>query len=152
MKIGGVTVTSCEEVLVLPRTEGENIPFRAQAVDINDEFNGRVPEPVPPMLLGKGGQQTPDLADQDYQKAVSHRNELRFAFMMIRSLEPSAIEWETVDINQPNTWLKWSDELMEAGLSEVEIKRVIDCVMSANSLDEEKIKAAREAFLRGQGK
>lgn len=152
MKVGGVQVSPCEEFLVLPRGgEGKDIVFRAKAVAINDEFNKRIPEPVAPMLLGKGGQKTPDLKDEEYQKAMTRRGELRFAFLMLKSLEPSNIEWDEVDIDKPNTWTKWSEELTAGGISEVELNRIIGCVMAANSLDEAKIKEARDAFLRGQG-
>ena len=88
---------------------------------------------------------------RDYKRAVTVRNELRFAFMIIRSLEPSNIEWGEVDLEKPSTWTKWDDELKKAGLSETDVNRVVGAVMIANSLDEDKIKEAREAFLRGQG-
>jgi hypothetical protein len=150
MKIGGVPVTKCEELLVLPRADGEDIPIRAVAVAINDEWEEKCPAPVPPMLQKKEGK-VPDFSDKDYKKAVKIRSNQRFALMCIRSLEPSKIEWETVDIDKPNTWTEWDKELMEAGLSEVECNRIVNLVMAANSLDEAKIEEARRAFLRGQG-
>ena len=149
MKIGGIEVTKCEELLVIPR-EGGDIPFRAKAVEINNEFDNLVPSPVAPMIMAKSGKR-PDITDPDYKRAVTVRNELRFAFMIIRSLEPSNIEWGEVDLEKPSTWTKWDDELKKAGLSETEVNRVVGAVMIANSLDEDKIKEAREAFLRGQG-
>jgi len=152
MKIGGVEVTSCEEILVLPRPEGTpDIPFTAIAVSINDEFDKLVPEPAPPTVLKKGGKSVPDFNDKDYKETVKRRDSQRFAFMILKSLEPSNIEWSTVDLEKPNTWLKWDKELKEAGLSETEINRVIATVMAANSLDEDKIDAARKNFLLGQG-
>lgn len=150
MKIGGVKVTACEELLVLPRPDGQDIPIRAKAVAINEEFNRLVPLPIAPKIQTKEGT-SHDFSDQDYKKAVHRREEQRFAFLCIKSLEPSQIEWETVNLEQPNSWLKWQDELMAAGLSETEVNRIIGAVMVANSLDEDKIEAARKAFLRGQG-
>lgn len=152
MKIGGVEVTSCEEFLVLPRPNGVDIPFQAHAVAINDEFDKMVPEPVAPMLQMKGGSR-PDLKDRDYRMAVMRRDDARFAFMCIKSLEPSNIEWERVKLDEPNTWVLWGDDLRDdgKGLSEVEVNRVINLVMVANALDEAKIAEARKAFLQGQG-
>jgi hypothetical protein len=150
MKIGGVVVSKCEEILVLPRSDGDDIPFRAKAVAINDEFNKLVPEPVAPMVLKKGGK-APDYTDKDYLLACGHRDAQRFAFMCIKSLEPSDIEWEKVDLKSPGTWTGWDKELTEAGLSEVEVQRVVGLVMVANSLDENKIEQARKDFLLGQG-
>lgn len=149
MKIGGVQVTKCEELLVLPR-EGGNIPFRAKAVSINEEFNKKCPVPVAPTIQKKGISE-PDYSDKNYVQACDIRSERRFALMCIRSLEPSEIEWEVVDINKPGTWTKWQEELTEAGISEVECNRIVNLVMSANSLDESKIEEARRSFLLGQG-
>jgi len=149
MRIGGVDVTPCEETLVLPRPDGQDIPIKAKAVAINKEFDKMVPMPVPPMIQKKGGK-FPDLNDKDYKIALERRGEQRFAYMVIRSLEPSNIEWQEVHPEKPGTWIKWQDELMAAGLSEVECNRIVNAVMAANALDEEKIEAARRAFLLGQ--
>lgn len=151
MRIGGVVVTKCEELIVLPRGgPGKDIPIKAKAVSIAEEFDRLVPLPIPPMLQTKDGNR-PDYADKEYKKACKRRDEQRFAFMFLKSLEPSKIEWETVDMEKPNTWLGWEQELKDSGISEMEVNRIINAVMAANSLDEAKIKEAREAFLRGQG-
>jgi hypothetical protein len=150
MRVAGIEITECEELLVLPRPDGNPIPFRAKAVAIKDEFDRLIPEPVAPVLQKKGGKVS-DLQDKDYLAAVSKRDDARFAFMCLRSLEPSQIEWEQVKIKEPNTWTLWTDELKEAGLSEVEVNRVVGLVMAANALDEEKISEARKSFLLGQG-
>ena len=70
--------------------------------------------------------------------------------MVIKSLEPSGIEWVKTNVSDPSTYTEWSDELKMAGLSDVEVNRIIMCVMQANSLDEDKLKAAREVFLLGE--
>jgi hypothetical protein len=150
MKIGGITVAPCEELLVLPRTDGDDIPIRAIAVAIDDEFDKLAPEPIAPMIQAKGGNQA-DLKDKNYLAAVVRRGEQRFAFLLIKSLEPSNIEWEKVKLDEPRTWPKWQEELWEAGLSSVETGRIITLVMAANSLDDAKIEEARKSFLLGQG-
>jgi hypothetical protein len=151
MKIGGVDVTPCEELIVLYRGgEGKDIPIRTKAVEINEEFQNKVPEPIAPMRLEKGGQKR-DVDDPDYKAALSRRGDQRFALMCLRSLEPSEIEWQEVDIDKPSTWLKWQDELKSSGISEVEINRIIQAVMVANALDESKLEQARKVFLHGQG-
>lgn len=150
MKIGGVEVTKCEEVLVLYRPDGNHIPFKAIAVSIGDEFEEKVPKPTAP-LIQKKGEKYPDLNDKEYQRQVKHRDDLRFAYLCLKSLEPSNIEWSEVDLNKPGTWLKWTDELQEAGLSEQELNRVVNTIMVANALDENKIEEARKSFLLGQG-
>ena len=58
-------------------------------------------------------------------------------------------EWDTVNGDDPSTWTNWEDDLKNAGLSVIERKHVLGLVMQVNSLDEQKIQAAREVFLRG---
>jgi hypothetical protein len=91
------------------------------------------------------------LAVATYKAANKSRDGKRFDFLMLRSLEPSNIEWSEVDMEKPNTWAKWKDELIESGISDNEIQRIVGAVMIANSLDEDKIKEARDSFLHGQG-
>lgn len=148
MRIGGREVTGPnEEVLVLPRL-GDDIVIRAQAVGDMSMFETLVPEPKAPGKLTKDGW-VPLKGDETYVQKVAHYNEQRFAFMAIHSLEPSNIEWENVDLENPKTWCNWNVELQEAGLSDVEINRVVVCIMQANALDEKKLKEARELFLCG---
>ena len=149
MRISGVEVTSSEALLVLPRDKGD-IPIRAVAVAIADEFDEKCPMPVAPMLQTKDGNK-PDHNDKDFKAALSRRADMRFALMIVRSLEPSNIDWDEVNVDMPATWLKWQDEMLAAGLSEIECNRVVGLVLEANALDEAKIKAARDNFLLGQG-
>lgn len=149
MRIGGVEVKGpAEEVLVLPRLDGNNIVFRAKAVMDMDEFEALCPLPKPPGKLTKDGWQA-DEKDKTYQEILHTHGEKRFAYMVVKSLEPSDIEWETVKPDNPSSWLKWQEELQQAGISSTEINRIIVCVMQANALDESKLKEAREVFLRG---
>lgn len=148
MKIGGVELNGPnEEVLVLPRLSG-NIVIRARAVSDLSEFEKLVPEPTPPGKLTKDGW-VPQVDDETYQKKVEHYSTQKFAYIVLKSLEPSEIEWEGVDLANPQTWKNWTTELMAAGISAIEVNRITACVMQANALDERKLKEAREVFLRG---
>lgn len=150
MRIGGVEVTPADEVLILPRALGSDIVIRATAVDLTG-FEEMYPKPSVPKRIVKGGVED-DIDAPAYIEAISKWGTQRFAFMILKSLEPSNIEWETVDLTKPSTWTKWDKELQKAGFSVTECNRIIDCVMTANSLNEAKLKQARDAFLRGQGK
>lgn len=152
MRIGGVEVSdACEDVLVLPRPTGEDIVFRARAVTDMGVFEKICPEPVPAVRIVPGGTEK-SLDAPGYLKAVQQRSEKRFNYICILTLEPSEIEWSKVKKDQPETWHLWTTELQEAGLSSVEVNRVQNLIFSTNALDEYKLKAAREAFLVGQGK
>lgn len=150
MRIGGKEVKGPnEEVLVLPRLDDEII-IRAKAVTDMSDFDVLVPEPKAPGRRTRDGYK-PNLDDEGYKQRLEHYNNQRFAFLILKSLEPSEIEWEKVNLDDPSTWLSWDDELREAGLSDVEVQRIIVCVMQANALDENKLRAAREVFLLGLG-
>lgn len=149
MKIGGVEISGPhEELLVLPRGEN-NIVIRARAVLDMDEFDTICPEPKPPGKLTKEGW-IPDTGDENYKSILANHNAKRMAWLVVKSLIPSEIEWNHVDINNPKTWIRYTDDFKEGGLSTVEVGRIVQTVMRANSLDEAKLDEARKVFLQGQ--
>lgn len=149
MRIGGVAITPpVEEVLVLPRGDAQLV-FRAIAVKSWDEFEKLCPSPEPPKMLVKN-KQVPDAEDPGYKSLLNTWYLKRLSYLIIKSLEPSNIEWDTVDIYNPSTWLKVEEEFIAAGITDAEFQKIVQTVLDANSLNEDKLKAAREAFLHGQ--
>jgi hypothetical protein len=148
MKIGGMSVNGpSEELLVLPRGE-QVIVFRAKSINL-DEFDALCPEPKPPGKLTKDGW-IPNAEDPNYMQVLATQNEKRIAYLIVKSLEPSDIEWDTVQVDNPRTWTNYLQDFKNAGLTTIEINRIIQCVMQANSLDESKLEQARKVFLHGQ--
>lgn len=148
LRIGSMIVDGpAEEVLVLPRLQGD-IVIRTRAVTDMKPFEAMCPEPNPPKKLVKGGFQI-DKDNLGYLDAVAKHGDLRFAYICVKSLEPSDIEWAGVSLEQPSTWKEWSQELSDAGMSSVEVNRILLAVMAANSLDETKLKQARDSFVLG---
>jgi hypothetical protein len=113
-----------------------------------DEFNTFCPEPKAPGKLTKDGW-VPDTKDEGYQSVMAEYQKRRVAYIAVRSLEPSQIEWDTVQADNPSTWCNWENDLRAGGLSQIEINRVLALVLEANCLDEAKLKKAREVFLQG---
>jgi hypothetical protein len=150
MKIGGIDPTTLptEVFLVLPRGETE-IVFRAQAVASYDEFDALCPRPKAPGRMTREGFVVND-KDVTYQDLLNKWAGQRAGYMMVKSLEPSNIEWDTVKESDPRSWTNWSTDLRNSGLSDMECYRVQKLVLEANCLDEDKLKKAREVFLRGQ--
>jgi hypothetical protein len=150
MKIGGVDPKTLpkEEILVLPRGD-KTIVFRAVGVPDYDEFDALCPAPKPPGRLTKDGWESNE-GDKDYKAILSTHNSKRLAWMVVNSLIPSEIEWDTVVPGKPSTWMNWQKDMKSAGLSQVECNRITNLVFQANCLDEEKLKRARESFLLGQ--
>jgi|WetSurMetagenome_2_1015567.scaffolds.fasta_scaffold287273_2 hypothetical protein len=147
MKIGGVDPKTLptEDYLVLPRGN-KQLVIRARAVDDMDTFNAVCPAPKAPGMLTKTGF-VPDEKDEGYLELLHRHNRQRLAYLVIHSLLD--IEWDTVVADDPSTWLNWEVDLKEAGLLAVERNHVLGLVWAVNSLDEEKIKAARDSFLAG---
>jgi hypothetical protein len=150
MKIAGVDpkTLSNEVVLVLPRAEN-NIVFRARGLRDTSEFEAKCPPPKPPGKLTKDGWVAND-TDPTYQQVQTEYAKKRLGFIVVRSLEPSEIEWDTVNLDDPRTWANWEKDLKNGGLSQIEANRVLALVMEANALDEAKLQKARESFLAGQ--
>lgn len=148
MRVGGKEIKGpAEEVLVLPRLDGDLV-FKARAVRDFELFKKMVNEPKAPSILLRGGHQK-NFKDAGYLQMVDRFNTLRLCFLVINSLQD--VEWDTVQFDDPNSWTNWETDLTEAGLADIEVQRVLSCVLSANSLNEAKLVEARDAFLRGQG-
>jgi hypothetical protein len=148
MKIGGITVSRNEQILVLPRLE-QPLVIKAAALLSYEEFDALVPRPTAPVRLTKNGKE-PHTDSPDFKSSVEQFGKQRWAFIVLKSLEPSEIEWDEVVLGDPSTWCKWPEELKKAGLSDTEIGRVSTLVMEVNSLDESKLEEARKLFLAGQ--
>jgi hypothetical protein len=151
MKIAGIDPKSLsnEVILVLPRGEKE-IVFRAKGLPDMSEFEALCPYPKPPGKLTKDGW-VPNLTDPTYQAVLNEWAKKRLGYMVVNSLAPTEIEWDSVNPADPRTWTKWEEELKESGLTQIECNRVLGLVLEANALDESKLQRAREVFLRGQG-
>lgn len=148
MKIGGVVVTTSDEVLVLPRVKGPDIVIKAVCVDMSD-YEEFYPRPKMPQRVVKGGVEG-DADSPAYKGQLTKWGQQRFAYMVVNSIIPSDIEWDSVDPEDPASCVKWIEELKKGGLNDAECTRIINCVLTANSLNEAKLKEARDAFLLGQ--
>jgi hypothetical protein len=150
VKIGGIdpTTLSREFLLVLPRGDTQLV-FRARGLKDMSEFSTICPAPKPPGKLTKDGF-IPNTNDPSYQQLLTMWGTKRLGYMAVKSLEPSEITWDTVDIANPATWGNWESDLKNAGLNQFEVNRVTGLVLEANSLDDDKIERARRLFLAGQ--
>ena len=149
MRIAGRKIDGPNEVvLVIPRGNSDDIVFKCVAVTSFDEFETNSPLPLPPKSITPQGE-VENRNDPTYKLQLSQREISRMAWMTLKSLAPSDIEWDTVDMEQPATWNNYNQELQDAGFSTVEINRIGNAVLEANALDEAKLEAARQSFLHG---
>lgn len=148
MRIGGKEIPKGNEVIVPIIRGADTVILIAKSIPINKEFDAIVPEPKPPQVLKPGGLRINNVDDPKYKKLMDERNNLRFPFLIIRSLtSPEGIEWDTVKLDDPSTWNNWKDELESNGFTDAEIGRIIKSVCEANGLDDELIKQKRDDFL-----
>lgn len=149
MRINGVDPKTLptEDFLVLPKGDTQLV-IRAKAVPDMNEFNAMVKEPEAKVRMTANGTQ-PDVNEPGYLSDVAEYGRRRLAYLVVKSLEPSNIEWDTVKPDVPGTWAGWEKEMMDNGLSQVECNLILRLVMEVNSLDEAKMKRAREVFLLG---
>lgn len=148
MKINGRTINGPNyEYVVIPRRDGD-IVFKVTAVlDLQDEFDKIFPFPKPPIKILPGGRETPDYSDNGYQAEMQMRGKAKYAFLVIKALEPSNIEWDTVNLGDPLTYTNWETDFKNAGFTNSEYNLVANGVAIANNLDQAKIDEARERFL-----
>lgn len=148
MKISGHELNGAphEDVLPLPH-QGKIIPIRARAIQSFDEFNKLCPEPEPPGKLTKDGF-IPNPEDEGFKATLTNYHKRRMGWMVINSLQD--MEWDTVRVENPATWAAWEKDLQNGGLSQVQCNLIFQHVMAVNSLDESKLREARELFLLGQ--
>lgn len=148
MKFKGKTLGKRNtDILVLLRGT-ERIVIKAQAVESFEDFDKLVSAPVPPEVIEPGGKKSRNMKDLDFIKARDAYANQKTAWLVINSLKATEeIEWENVKYDIPSTWTAWDIELKEAGFIETECMRIIQLVAEVNSLDDDMLEQARQAFL-----
>ncbi len=135
------------EEIIIPRGN-DALVFKAQAILSYDEFDALCPRPKAQVSVGKGGKRVERTDAPKYVDAINTWAEQRVAWMILKSLDATPdLIWDTLDLNDPSTWLNYKEEFKSSGFSEAEQVRLITGVMAANGLDEGKVEAARDSFL-----
>ncbi len=143
-----------KDVIVFPRGTEEPIAFWVQALDDEwEDWEKGNPPPEPPVVRKASGAEK-NFEDEGYKQAIENWLLRKSAFMVVASLTipENDIEWETLDMEKPKTWVRWRDEMKDAGLTVVEINKLIRKISEVNQLSEDLLDQAREDFLRGEQK
>jgi len=140
------------ETVVIPRSDpSPDLVFKAAAVLDYDEFEAILPAPEPPIIVRPGGEQTKNIDDPKYLEKVSSYGDKRTHWMILTSLKATdGLEFETVKMSDPETWINYREEMKAAGLSPFEVSKVIGAVIDACGLNQVKIDEATKRFLAGQ--
>lgn len=151
MKLNGQVLDGPKiEVVVFPRQSGDLV-FKAQAVLDYSEFEKICPRPEPKNVMRPGGKQETLVDHPEYVAAVEAWAPKQTSWMILKSLEATpGLVWDTVDMGDPLTWDNYEKELKNAGFSTFEIHRILDAVITACGMNQEKIDDATKRFLAGQ--
>jgi hypothetical protein len=153
MKMQGHTFDSPNvEICAIPRGNGKpDVIFLAKAVLSYEEFDAICPRPKPPLQRMPGNKLVENAQDPTYLSEVDKYGEYRLAWLILKSLEGTeGLEWDTIDMKNPKTWMNYQDELKAAFFSNMEINRIQQAVFDANAVNEARVNEARENFVRGQ--
>lgn len=125
----------------------DNIDFICGAVLDYGEFDKLCPTPKPPLVTKLStGEQSYDNQDKRFKQAVEKWSGMKIDWMILQSLRHTeGIEWDTVKYNDPETWGNHEAEL-KTFLTENEVNRVVQGVISANSPTQNRRKEALDSF------
>jgi hypothetical protein len=136
------------ETVVIPRGNGEDLVFTCQAVLDYTRFRALVPDPKPGKKMLPGGKIVDDTEDRGFLAQQEQWAKLHFAYTVIESLKSTNdMEWETVKLDDPSTWLNWDKEFSDAGFTLAEQNMIAAGIAAANGLSQDKIDEARNRFL-----
>lgn len=127
---------------------GGNIVLHLNPVLNEEDFEKICPLPKVPNRKGKGGVDVPNPEDKNYKAQLQSYAEQKWAWMVLQTIKDTPeLVFETVNLNDPNTWPNYQKEFKEAGFTDYELSYLIKRVIQANALSEEKLEDARKAFL-----
>lgn len=151
IKIAGQSVEPGlpEDLIILRPDSKSEIVIRARAFADFDEFHALCPIPEPPGRQERGRGWVPNLDDKTYKQRMHQHGLQRVGWMALQSLYE--IQFETVQSDNPKSWVNWEKELKDSGFTQVECNLMLALVLDVNGLNEAKMSLARDSFLRGQG-
>jgi len=155
MKIKGEKIHQVfKKTIVIPDPEtGEPVMvFVAQACNFSEDLEKIIKEPQPPYFRKAGQTQAVKEVDNpQYLEEMKEYEEVRFAYMILRTLEATPdLEWETIDMADPTTYKNYRIELQEAGLTDSMINLLILKILGVHNISPERIDEATQRFLSGQ--
>jgi hypothetical protein len=132
------------QTIVIPR-DPEPIVLTAQAVLDYESLRQAVPSAHSADRDARGGVKTADTQGRPLPARPRQLRPSAVAWIVLESLRLGTpeLEFDKVDMGNPNTWDKYLDELKDSGFSWAEIEFIIDGCMTANALNEDKLEEAR---------
>lgn len=153
MKINGVSTDKSSAIFPAPdkpltfRRGNQFLAFYAQPVWDMDEFNELCPMPENTHFRFEKGGKVKDPDAPAYRAALAEYSRKRWGYVVLKSLEPSNIEWDGVSLDDPSTWLNVEEELKKV-LAVYEFARVMELVDEANAIDDAKLEENAKSFFQ----
>lgn len=158
MKVGGVEndkgAALTEPYVVrrgtLPNGEPRLLAFIAQPVWSLDDFRERCPIPeIPPscVVYKPDGRKVSNPNDPQYVLLLEEHNRKQWGYTILKSLEPSRIEFDGVSLDDPDTWGNVELEL-RGELGHFEFGRVMTLIDEANNIDLDMLEENRQTFFQ----
>lgn len=147
MKINGKTFTTPPRKDVVIMRGSEPVHFILEAILDYTEFEEVCKLPNPPIRVTPGKGKTPVYDDPNYTKAIHEWSGKRVDWMFLKGVIPTDIEWETVDMADPETWGNYKTEMRKAGFTDAQLGHLLSAITDLNGLDPEKIEKATKDFL-----
>jgi len=137
------------KTVVLPR-DGEDLVFEFRAILDDKEFYKLCPAPEPPTKLFPGGVKRADVENPKFKEALDAWSLKKVYWQFLTSISITEdLEWETVDMEKPDTWENYVKELTKV-LPEPEQLILMQAYTEVQGLDQEKINQATKSFLAGR--
>lgn len=158
MKLNGIVPKLEREIVIPILSDTVSLYFIAKPVATYEAFEALCPMPKARMG-GEPGKERPLTEASDYKEAMKKHGQLFAEWVNVTTLVEVAgsdgkrekIDWETVDLEQIDTYPNWRIELKENnGLSESDVRRIELEILRCNSMDEALIEKAKEDFLAMQ--
>ena len=150
MKLNGEVVENDNIVLVVIPRKKRNLAFYFKPVlNWEKQFDSLCKQPQPPKVRLPNGTVNPKFDDPKYREATTEYIRLRSAYVFLQSIsQTEGLEWSKVKLEDPSTWLLWTDELTEAGFTQPEQNALFEGYLEANSLSDDCLDKARATFLQ----
>ena len=152
MRIKNVDLTQPNIEIIPIIRQGKDVIIKAQCVRDLDEFEKMCPTPEPPFITYRGQTKAvPNPEDPKFKKDMNEYATRRTNWLVLKSLAATPdLEWDTVNMADPDTWGNYRQELTAANFSQAEQIRIINGVMNANGLDDERVEESKNRFLSTQ--
>lgn len=148
LKIAGRTIEGSKTALLVFPRDGYDIAFKFVGIGDDSDYIKINPVPQPPRIYKVAlGQTIEDVENKEYKEKLQLWGNTKTDWLILKSLEPSQIEWVKVNMSDPTTFHLWREDLLDAGFTLGEVQRVMQEFFDLFILSDEKLKEARDRFL-----